>query len=292
MKKKPAPKGNEHKQKVETPATPFLRWVGGKRLLVSRLKPLLPHDFSGRHYHEPFVGAASMFFAIRPQKATLSDLNRHLIDCYRKVRDEHGKVSRRLSQHVKKNSKRYYNRVRNLYNRSRTSAAQAARFIFLNSTGFNGVFRVNTEGAYNVPYGDKENPKFPTTKALGSISKALNHASLHARDFEKALKWVKKGHFVYLDPPYPPLNGTAYFTHYTADRFNEANQKRLAKVVKRIDRRGGLFMMTNADLPGVRTLYEGFRFVKLSVTRYVSCKGTRHKVGELVILNYKPSTRK
>ena len=275
-------------------AKPFLRWVGGKRLLVPRLLRFLPRDLNGSRYHEPFAGAANLFFSIQPARATLSDLNGHLIACYRQIRDSHEKVASYLRTHRRKNNEVYYYRIRDLYNRSSIGPAQAARFIYLNQTCFNGVFRVNTKGAFNVPYGDKPNPRFPSSEELLAISKKLRSARLSVCDYEKALARVEKSAFVYLDPPYPPLNGTAFFTHYTADRFGVENQRRLAQTVRKLHKRGVRFLMTNADLPIIRQLYAPFYFSKLSVTRYVSCKGTRHRVGEVVITNYTPekATRK
>jgi len=156
----------------------------------------------------------------------------------------------------------------------------------LNRTCFNGVFRVNTEGRFNVPYGDKPNPLFPSKSELDAIAFALKSAKLSVADYEKALSKVKEHEFVYLDPPYPPLNGTAFFTHYTADRFDSDNQERLAAMVRELDRRGASFLMTNADLPIIRRFYREFDITKISVTRYVSCKGARYRVAELVITNY------
>ena len=279
---------------VASPKTPgsrktgkaFLRWVGGKRNLVHRLIPFFPDDINLVRYHEPFAGAASVFFAIAPKVANLSDSNGHLIECYRQIRDNYKKVASYLRTHERRNSESYYAGVRDLYNRSVAGPSQAARFIYLNRTCFNGVFRVNTKGKFNVPYGDKPQPHFPSVVELSEISDALKKAKVFASDYEVALRKAKKGDFVYLDPPYPPLNGTACFTHYTADRFDEENQNRLADAVRRVHERGVRFLMTNADLPIVRSLYQQFSIHKLSVTRFVSCKGVRHRVGELVIRNY------
>jgi DNA adenine methylase len=266
--------------------TAFLRWVGGKRQLVQKLLPYFPDDVDDVHYHEPFAGAASLYFALSPRKATLSDLNGHLIECYKQIRDNYANVSSYLRRHERNNNESYYYAIRELYNRSAPGPAQAARFIYLNRTCFNGVFRVNTHGKFNVPFGDKPQPIFPDIHTLAQISRVLQRTKLLVSDYEGALKQPKKSEFVYLDPPYPPLNGTAFFTHYTADRFGRDNQSRLAKVVRDLDKRGVRFLMTNADLPEIRKLYGGFTISELSVTRYVSCKGTRHRVGELVITNY------
>jgi DNA adenine methylase len=258
-------------------------------LLVHRLLPYLPERFSERRYHEPFAGAANLFFALAPRSARVSDLNEHLIECYRQVRENSERVAAYVREHERNDSEDYYYEVRDQYNRASFGSAQAGRFIYLNHTCFNGVFRVNRKGEYNVPYGDKPRPAFPTTKELARLSKVLKHATLSVEDYGTALSKAQAGDFVYLDPPYPPLNGTSFFTHYTPDRFDESNQERLAAFIYDLDHHGSLFLMTNADLPQIRCLYAGFKFSKLSVTRYVSCKGTRHKVKELVITNYEPA---
>lgn len=266
--------------------TSFLRWVGGKRLLAQRMLAFLPNDARERRYVEPFVGAGSLFFALQPRKAVLSDLNGHLVDCYRAVRDKPRAVAASLNALARANGKRHYYRIRKLYNRTGSSAAQAARFIYLNHTCFNGVFRVNTDGSFNVPFGDKPNPQFPSHKELARVSATLKKASLRTCDYHATLKEAQKGDLVYLDPPYPPLNGTAYFTHYTADRFSLVEQRKLAKAFRKLHRRGCLLIMTNADTPLVRGLYRGFSKLLLNRPRYVTCKKVKHQVGELVITNY------
>jgi DNA adenine methylase len=275
-------------KKREPRAQAFLRWIGGKRLLVHRLLPCLPAQFLNRKYHEPFAGAANLFFALAPRAARVSDLNEHLIECYRQVRDNYEKVAAYVREHERRDCEDHYYEMRDLYNRSAFGPAQAARFIYLNHTCFNGVFRVNRKGAYNVPYGDKPEPAFPSSADLARASKALRRATLSVSDYGSALTRVRAGDFVYLDPPYPPLNGTSFFTHYTPDRFDRDDQERLAAFVHELNHQGSLFMMTNADLTQIRRLYAGFKFWKLSVTRYVSCKGARYKVNELVITNYEP----
>jgi DNA adenine methylase len=144
------------------------------------------------------------------------------------------------------------------------------------------------QGAFNVPFGNKSNPMFPATSDLALISKALKKAALRSDDYSKVLARAGAGDLVYLDPPYPPLNGTAYFTHYTADRFSLAAQERLAGLFGVLNARGCLLMMTNADTPLIRRLYQPFQLAEISVPRYVTCKKVRHSVGELVITNYDP----
>src|SRR5258708_1772843 len=278
-------RGNKGQDGAQKPKA-FLRWIGGKRLLIHRLLDFLPADIRERTYHEPFVGAASLFFAVTPKKAVLSDLNRHLIESYRHVRDSPSLVAGYLREHLERDSKKHYYNVREIYNRSIFSSAQAARFIYLNHTCFNGIFRVNVKGAFNVPYGDKSNPQIPDTSKLVAISKALKKASLRVSAYEESLATVNADEFVYLAPPYPPLTGTSFFTHYTPDRFSAKDQRSLADCIWELHGRGALFLMTNADLPEIRKLYRGFSIRELRVTRYVSCKGARYKVGELVVCNF------
>jgi DNA adenine methylase len=219
----------------------------------------------------------------------LSDLNAHLINCYREVRDHPSEVAALLRDHDSWNSSDYYYEQRATYNAdSASSPAQASRFIYLNRTCFNGIFRVNRKGQFNVPYGRKERPLLPTAKALRAVSDTLANANLSVADFTEALDSVRSGDFVYLDPPYPPLNGTAYFTHYTVDRFGVEDQTRLAAAVRELDQKGCRFLMSNADVDLVRELYGGFQMHELSVTRYITCSKTRHRVSELLITNYLP----
>ncbi len=265
---------------------PFLRWAGGKRQLRKILLNFLPEDIGQRTYREPFLGGGSLFFALRPKTAILSDANKHLIRCYEFVRDEPGLVARYLQTHASKDGEAYYYRVREEYNRSEFSAAQAARFIYLNKTCFNGIFRVNAQGKFNVPYGRKESPAIPSDNDLVGIAGMLKNTSLKASSYEKALEDASEGDFIYLDPPYPPLNGTAYFTHYTIDRFSVQDQTKLADCVNDLDRGRCLFMISNADTPLIRRLYKKYELVSLPVIRYLTCKSIRHKAKELIITNY------
>ena len=267
--------------------SPFLRWAGGKTQIVRELIRLLPDDIESRLYREPFLGAGSLFFAIRPERAVLSDANEHLIKCYEFIRAQPSLVARYLRFHASRNTEPYYYKVRDEYNRSQFSAAQAARLIYLNKSCFNGIFRVNSKGEFNVPYGQKKTPAIPGQENLIRIASVLKKASLQALSFEKALEDSSRGDFIYLDPPYPPLNGTAYFTHYTTDRFSERDQRNLADRTHELDRAGCLLMISNADTHLTRRLYQRYSLVSLPVTRFLTCKSVRHRVKELVITNYR-----
>ncbi len=269
---------------------PFLRWVGGKQQIVARLIKKLPEDIDSRRYIEPFVGAGSLFFALAPRAAALSDLNEHLIHCYESIRDEPGRVAYYLGRHRRLSCRDYYDQQRQIYNqnnlKARTSVAQTARFIYLNQACFNGVFRVNKKGEYNVPYGQKDHLALPSLEHLRTVSHLLQSAQIRCASYKDVLVTLGESDFVYLDPPYPPLNGTAYFTHYTKDRFGAEDQEELAHLVAETSERGCKFMMTNADTMEIRKLYSRYSIESLHVTRFVTCKKQRHKVSELVITNY------
>lgn len=276
-------------QAKTTGARSFLRWVGGKQRLIHELERVLPWDVRRRRYFEPFAGAANLFFALQPKSAVLSDLNEHLISCFSHVKDSPDSVAKYLRVHAINDNEAHYYEVRRIYNISTSSAAQAARFIYLNRTCFNGVFRVNMAGAFNVPYGYKSNPIIPSANELRAAGFILKAAKLKSSDYVSVISKAGPGTFTYVDPPYPPLNETAYFTHYTSNRFGDEDQHRLADCLRRLDKRGGLFLMSNADLPLIRKLYKEFHQASLSVKRSVSCKGARHNVGELIITNYPTS---
>lgn len=265
---------------------PLLRWAGGKQRMVDALVARLPHDFSSRLYVEPFLGAASLYLATKPQMARLSDKNRHLMACYAQVRSDPDAIARCLAAHRRHHGQLHYYRTRDIYNTSEASPAKAARFIYLNRTGFNGIFRVNKKGHYNVPYGYKSKAAIPARHHLQAVGELLGRARLGTQCFREAIEECPKQSFLYLDPPYPPLNGTAYFTHYTSDRFDDNDQEALAQLVRHAHNRGILFLMSNADTPLIRGLYRGFQMDTIPVTRFVTASARKHKVGEVLIRNY------
>jgi DNA adenine methylase len=276
--------------KESTPhdAKPFLRWAGGKSRIANFLEEHLPQSFTnGNRYYEPFLGAGSLFFRMNPSKATLSDNNNDLIECYKAVKNRPMLIAGYLKQHLSNNCKDYYYKMRNKYNNSNPSIAKAALFIYLNKTCFNGIWRVNKKGYFNVPYGYKERPSLPTKDDLLNLSNALSKAELIHRDYKDIVNYAKKGDFIYFDPPYPPLNGTSYFTHYTKEGFNKKDHAELASVADMLNKKGCYIMISNADIPLVRSLYEDrFNLHELEVIRLIRADGKRYKVQELVITNY------
>lgn len=264
---------------------PVLRWAGGKQQLVRGLLAHAPENVQGMRYVEPFLGAASMFLAIKPATALLSDANQHLIEFYQRVQERPKEIARKLRQIAAAHSAENYYAIREDFNQSRSSIKKSAQFLYLNRTSFNGIYRVNRQGRYNVPFGNKPRPWFPDARELSSFAEAFRCASVCCVDYKEALRKVRRGDFVYLDPPYVPLSDTAYFAHYTADRFIAADQLELARLMRVLDRKGCLVMMTNSDTSAVRLMYKDFRITPIDVRRYVTCK-QRHAVQELIIRNY------
>jgi len=254
--------------------------------LTSRLLEFVPRSAQESPYWEPFLGGASLFLALRPHHATVSDANRHLMQFYECVKRHPDQIYKYLKRFSSHSSREQYYSIREQYNRGRPSVIQAARFLYLNRHSFNGVFRVNRNGEFNVPYGERDNYTIPTREEIHCVSLALQSAKLYTCSYAEILPKARRGEFVYLDPPYPPLNGTSFFTHYTPDRFTEEDQRQLACVVGRLHRRKVHFMMTNADVPLVRELYDDYNMHTIRVSRSVTCKNVKHSVSELVVTNY------
>jgi DNA adenine methylase len=268
--------------------SPLLRWVGGKARIIERLVPYFLEIQPGQRYFEPFVGAASVFFRRRPQNAVLGDQNADLIDCYRRVRERPDLVWRHLRPMVAMQGQSDYLRLRAQFNESEPSCRRAALFIYLNKTSFNGIWRVNRAGKYNVPYGAKGRPGFPDGARLAACSLALAKSELRANDFEKVLVDVRSGDHVYLDPPYMPLTTTAFFTHYTSTRFSVEDHERLAIMARELAVRGAHVLLTQGDSPLVRKWYRDFVVSELDVRRFVSSGREKHLARELVITSYSP----
>jgi DNA adenine methylase len=269
-------------------AAPFLRWAGGKSKIVGSLKACLPPPASYNRYIEPFLGGGSLFFAVSPKEAILGDLNEDLINCYVQVSMHPYAVWSRLQAHLRSHSRQYYLQLRSRL-RNGDALERAARFIYINKSAFNGIYRVNRRGEFNVPYGPTlGGPALPTKVALANASKALRHATLLVASFEETCNLARPGDLVYLDPPYLPAGKSAFFTHYTADRFGERDHKHVAGVFRELDKRGCLLMMSNCDQRIIRALYQGYRVRKLDVTRWLGSDGNRFKARELVITNFRP----
>lgn len=260
---------------------PFLKWAGGKRWLASNYLNYFPKKYD--RYIEPFLGSGAVFFALNPERAILSDLNSELILAYEAIRDDWQTVLSLLEEHQRRHCPDHYYRVRST--KLDNPYERAARLIYLNRTCWNALYRVNLRGQFNVPIGSKTSVLLDTDD-FAEVSRRLHNAELLCADFEEVLSSAGARDFVYMDPPYPPLNGTSYFTHYTPDRFGQGDQRRVAEVVHRLHALGAKFLVSNADTPLIRELYSPYNCTALSVTRYATCGAHKHKVSELVVTNY------
>lgn len=275
--------------RAEATPRPFLKWVGGKSQLLEQMEPLLPPTFE--RYFEPFVGGAALFFDLRAKQrieagAYLSDVNKELVDCYVAVRDHVDDLIGALREH-KYESKHYYE-VRAQNPEDLPLPKRAARTIFLNKTGYNGLYRVNKSGQFNVPFGRFKNPLFCDEGNLRACSRALQGISIEIADFARVLKTAKKGDFVYFDPPYVPLSPTSDFTAYIPGGFGAAEQKKLAEVFAELAKRGVWVMLSNSDTKFVRELYAGFQIDVVYASRSVNSNTSRRgKLPEVVVRSYR-----
>lgn len=268
---------------------PIVKWVGGKSRLLAQLRPLLPPGVELMRHVEPFVGGGAMFFALRPERALLCDINPALLGTYQAVRDQVDVVVGHLSQLARGHDDKAYYRVRERYNRVRSlsDAERAATFIYLNKTCFNGLHRVNRRGEFNVPIGRYTKPCILDSAGLAAASEQLRRADLRCGGFELLLSAAKPGDFIYFDPPYEPVSGTANFTAYAQEGFGREDQLRLRDVFRVLDRRGCKLMLSNSDVAFVRELYQGYRVDSVSAPRAInSDPAKRGPVSEVVVRNY------
>lgn len=265
------------------PAKPFLKWVGGKRQVMPHLLAALPKKFN--RYFEPFVGGGALFFELQPAQAYLWDSNAELIDTYIVLRDDVEGVIRHLKKHVY--SKEHYYHVRSRETNRLSPAGRAARMIYLNRTGYNGLYRVNSKGQFNVPFGRYNNPLICNKEKLRIVSDCLTNVDLQTASFERVLSVAQKGDFIYLDPPYIPLSKTSNFVAYQKIGFGMDNQESLANVFEQLHNRGCCLMLSNSDVPWMKRRYGQFNIKRISATRNVNSKASqRGKVGELIVTNY------
>lgn len=229
----------------------FLKWAGGKRWLVKSESHRFPLKYN--RYIEPFLGGGAVFFYLQPQNAILSDINKELIDAYVAVKDEADAVYRNLRVHQRKHSRDYYYIVRD--RKTRTAATSAARMIYLNKACFNGIYRVNSQGKFNVPFGTEREVSFEQKNILQS-SNILQSATILCQDFQLTIDTAQQDDFLFCDPPYAVVNEDARFVSYTVDIFSWNDQVRLATALKRAKERNVKIIMTNVDHPAVRALYE------------------------------------
>jgi DNA adenine methylase len=264
---------------------PFLRWVGGKQRLIYSLLDFVP-TVKFKKYYEPFFGAGSMFFALKPENAILSDVNEELILCYKQVARYPNEIYKYLKKYESNNNSVFYYKIRGENLSLLSLKERAARFIYLNKAAFNGIYRVNKDGLFNVPFGGQNGLSLPTEKVLQNSARCLRKAEIIYGDFEKIVSKARKNDFIYFDPPYPPRSDTAFFNHYSKDRFGWEEQIRLSKVFKKLSQKGCFVMLSNADRKIVTNLYEGYNKYRLNTKRWLGSNGDRFPVREIIVTNY------
>jgi DNA adenine methylase len=274
-------------------ATPFLKWAGGKAKLTSEILSLAPPDF--RVYHEPFLGGGAVFFGLSEKQgsinALLNDLNHDLIETYEVVRDSVEDLVSALASIAATYGAAGAHERSEFYYEQRSAAPsspveRAARLIFLNKTCYNGLYRVNRKGEFNVPHGTYANPRILDAAGLRECSVSLRHATLSCDDFATACRRAHPRDLAYLDPPYQPLSATASFTSYTAGSFGEDQQTRLRDEFVDLSERGVAAILSNSDHPLVRDLYRAFDMKPVTMSRAINSVGAgRAPVGELLISN-------
>lgn len=268
-------------------AKPILKWAGGKTQMLGDLLPKVPTSY-GR-YIEPFFGGGAMFFALQPESAIIADSNPELINVYREVADHVENVIRFLKQY--ENTPEMFYAVRSLEWTTLPKAEAAARTIFLNRTCYNGLYRVNKQGQFNVPYGKYKNPRICDEAGLRAASEALKKTDILCGDYQLVLNhYAQPGDFVFLDPPYLPISEYADFKRYTKEQFYEEDHVELAKMIMTLHERGCHVILTNSNHPLVHELYAPFNIDVIQTKRHISCNGSTRK-GEDVIVTIPPKQR-
>ena len=275
---------------------PYLKWAGGKRQLLPEIIKKLPPHFYDYIYYEPFVGAGAVFFGLMPEKAVINDCNSQLIMTYRAVKENAGELIRLLEIHKEMNSREYYYKIRNMDRDSEcfgklTDLEKAARLMYLNKTCYNGLYRVNSKGEFNVPYGRFRNPGIYKESELRIIGEYLssNDITILNGDFEQAVMDADANGFVYFDPPYHRNDRTG-FTEYHMGGFDESEHERLCDLIAELTKRGVKCLLSNSDTGFVRKLYSNsvFEIHTVESTRLINSNSQgRGKVTELLIKNWK-----
>lgn len=274
-------------EKLQQETYPIVKWVGGKRQLMFELLKNMPENYN--RYFEPFIGGGALFFELQPDNAYISDLNEELINLYKVVRDNVEELITDLQKHDI--SKEYFIEIRNIDRteeyKNWSNVKKASRFIYLNRTCFNGMYRVNSKGEFNVPFGHYKNPRILDENNLINCSNLLQRTEIRHADFSEILKKVKKGDFVYFDPPYVPLSETSSFTSYTKDGFDLDMQFKLRDVCDELDSMGVKFLLSNSDTKLVNELYENYNIKKVFASRQINANADgRGKITEVLVSNY------
>jgi DNA adenine methylase len=267
----------------------FVKWAGGKKQLIGQFQQYFPKKIE--RYFEPFVGGGAIAFYVlkhyAPKEVYLSDSNEDLVITYNVIKDNVEELISVLNQYKHLHSKEFYYKIRAESTKKMSALMRAARFIYLNKTCFNGLYRVNSKGQFNVPMGSYKNPAICNESELREISRLLKNAVIAVSQFDAIGEYVGNGDFVYFDPPYYPISKTASFTTYTKEDFLENEQIRLAELYRMLDSKKANVMLSNSDADFIKGLYQGYRINFVKATRMINCNANgRGKINEIVITNY------
>jgi DNA adenine methylase len=266
---------------------PFLKWAGGKRQLLPQMEKYFPKHYN--KYIEPFVGGGAVFFHLLPENSVLSDNNPDLINCYNVIKEDVEALIKSLKKHIYE--KNYFYEIRALDRDFKkftelSDVEKASRSIYLNKSGYNGLYRVNSKGLFNVPFGRHKNPKICDETNLRSVSQALKKVEIFLGSFEICLDFAKRDDFIYFDPPYFPLSDTALFTSYTKNSFDNSSQIKLFEMFKELNKRGCNLMLSNSYSEFILDLYKDFKIVTLKAKRNINSNSQkRGLINEVLILN-------
>lgn len=268
---------------------PFLKWAGGKRQLLSVISENFPEHIDT--YYEPFLGGGAVFFYKAFDKCVVNDYNEELINCYKVIKDSQEELIKELDGY--ENTSEFFYEIRNLDRAENykkiSSIKRAARIIYLNKTCFNGLYRVNSSGYFNVPFGGYKNPTYIDKDNIREISKYLNTANVKimSGDFSVCLKSCKQGDFVYLDPPYHPLTKTSAFTSYSKDGFTEKDQERLKETLDELNKKNVKWLLSNSCADFIKNLYKDYTIIEISAKRSINSNGEkRGAIKEVLIKNF------
>ena len=268
---------------------PFLKWVGGKRQIMSEIEQHLPTGI--KEYIEPFIGGGAVLFHLQPKNAIINDFNTELVNVYRVIKNDLEQLIIDLQQH--KNESDYFYEIRALDRTTAfeqlTDVARASRIIYLNKTCYNGLYRVNNSGEFNSPFGKYKNPNIVNEPTLRAVNFYLNSNNIQIEntDYETILQTASKKSFVYLDPPYHPVSGSANFTGYVQGGWGESDQIRLKEACDRLDKQGVKFMQSNSCVGFIKDLYSDYHIHIIKANRAINSDGEkRGEVEEVLIKNY------
>lgn len=273
--------------------TPLVKWAGGKRQLLRELELRLPEEWNT--YYEPFVGGGALTVHLYNHKrlgpAVIADLNKELVNLYTIVKEDPEGLIHAISDEKFVNDEDSFNALKAEFNSliesPGNSAERAALLLYLNKHGFNGLWRVNRKGKFNVPFGRYARQTIPTAESIRKFSTLLRKVKILNEDFETVAKKAKKGDFVYFDPPYHPVSRTASFTDYNSTGFRIGDQQRLAGVCKNLTKKKVNFMLSNSNVPEIEELYTDFHTEEVLAKRFINCKGEkRYGASEIIVTNY------